>query len=328
MPYLLLGSDAYSKEKFAKSLVFRMGAELVVFGVDDRLPNADELSQTDLFSKGKVFLFQGILPDYFGSLSNSSEAKNRVLVMVDSLDKRKKENKELLQNLNIEVKEFFLPHGNELNSWLKNRVGELGGKISTLAVNELAIRLGRDSGKETKVGGKVIAVEEVYNLFQADSEIKKLIAFSAGAEISLNDIKELVAENGEVDIFDLTNAIADNNPKKALELLHKFLKEQTGSDEKGSVIKLYALLSEQFRNFVVLQDFIKNKMPEDDILEKTGWKPGRLFVLKKVVDRFDSKKIMEFLGKLEALDRELKTSQVPPKVILDLIVSQFLFIGG
>jgi DNA polymerase III delta subunit len=325
MPYLLLGSDTYSKNQFVKHLTKQSEAQVAVFTADDKLPTADELSQTDLFSKAKVFIFQGVIPEYFSNLTNQTHQKNPVIVSIESLDKRKKENKDLLTNKNIEVKEFILPHGNELNSWIQNRVGELGGKISPQAINELAVRVGRDSGKETKVGGKVIAVEEAYNLFMVDSEIEKLMSFTSKQEISVEVVKELVVENGEVDVFDLTNAIADNNSTRAMELMHKFLKEQTGSDEKGSVIQLNALLGEQFRNVAMLQDFIKNKISDDEILERTSWKPGRLFVLKKISLKFEIKKILDLLNKLEALDQELKTSQVPPKVILDLIITQLLF---
>ena len=224
----------------------------------------------------------------------------------------------------ITVKEFVLPHGRELNEWIAKRVQYHHGKISKDAVELLAVRLGRDSGKEIKAGGKVVSAEEVFDLWQADGEIRKLMSFAAGAEIGAKEVGELVSENGEVDVFDLTNAIADNQKNRALELLNKFLSEQTGSDEKGGIIKLNALLSEQFRNVAMIQDFLLAKKSEDQILEATGWKSGRLFVIKKIASRFPAKKILDFLTKLSALDEELKTSSTPPRVLLDLIVSQLL----
>ncbi|MCL5009174.1 MAG: hypothetical protein M1400_02420, partial [Patescibacteria group bacterium] len=59
-------------------------------------------------------------------------------------------------------------------------------------------------------------------------------------------------------------------------------------------------------------------------LEITGWKPGRLFVVKKIASRFAAPKVWQTLFKLEALDTELKTSSTPPRVLLDLILSQLL----
>jgi DNA polymerase III delta subunit len=322
---LLLGSDNFSKKEFIDSLVKDKGADLVVFSEGDETPSAGSLMETDLFSKPKVFVLQNITPEFLqADIEKLILSANNIIVSAKTLDKRKKENKELIANAKITVKEFLLPHGRELNEWISDHVKFCGGAMSKEAIDLLAVRLGRDNGKETKIAGKVVSVEEVFDLWQADSEIRKLIAFKAGGEIGEIDVKELVSENGEVDVFDLTNAIGDNQKQKAMELLHRFLKEQTASDEKGAIIQLNALLSEQFRNVAAVQDFMAAKKPENQILELTGWKPGRLFVIKKIAARFGPKKILDFLNKLEALDEELKTSSTPPRVLLDLIVSQLL----
>jgi len=297
----------------------------VTFSEADQTPLAGQFLETDLFSMPRVFVLQNIIPELSADeIAKLIASPNHIVPSVKFLDKRKKENKELAANKKITVKDFALPHGKELNSWIAKRVEFYGGKMNKDAVELLAVRLGRDRGRETKIGGKIISLEEVFNLWQADGEIKKLLAFAAGKEIGQREVLDLVSENGEVDVFDLTNAIADNQKQKAFELLKGFLKEQNASDEKGAIIQLNALLSEQFRNVAMVQDFIASKKSEDEILEATGWKSGRLFVVKKIAARFPSKKIVEFLNKLEALDEELKTSSTPPRVLLDLIVSQLL----
>jgi DNA polymerase III delta subunit len=330
---LLLGSDDFSKKEFIDSLVKDKGTDLRVFSEGDQMPNVGSLTEADLFSRPKVFVLQNIMPGFSaGEMEKLILSANHIVISVKSLDKRKKENKDLIAKSDasvgagkkITVKEFVLPHGRELNEWIAKRVQYHHGKISKDAVELLAVRLGRDSGKEIKAGGKVVSAEEVFNLWQADGEIRKLMSFAAGAEIGAKEVGELVSENGEVDVFDLTNAIADNQKNRALELLNKFLSAQTGSDEKGGIIKLNALLSEQFRNVAMIQDFLLAQKSEDQILEATGWKSGRLFVIKKIASRFPSKKILDFLNKLSALDEELKTSSTPPRVLLDLIVSQLL----
>ncbi len=322
---LLLGTDDFSKKEFIDSLVKDKGADLVVFSESDQMPNSGPLLETDLFSKAKVFVLQNIMPEFGqADIEKLISSANYVVFSVKSLDKRKKENKELIANPKIATKEFVLPHGRELNNWIAKRAAFYGGVMNKEAVELLAVRLGRDNGKEIKAAGKVVSAEEVFDLWQADSEIRKLIAYKAGEEINETDVRELVSENGEVNVFDLTNALGDNQKQKALELLRRFLQEQTGSDEKGAIIQLNALLSEQFRNVAMIQDFMVAKKSEDEILEITGWKPGRLFVMKKLSSRFPPKKILEFLNKLEALDDELKTSSTPPRVLLDLIVSQLL----
>ena len=228
----------------------------------------------------------------------------------------------MLANKSITVKEFVLPHGLELNKWIEKRVNEIGAVISKPAIDELAVRLGRDNAKETKIAGKVVATEEVYTLWQTESEIKKLIAHAAGRQIEMEDVRELVPENLEVDVFQIMNAIGEGKKQEALGLMQEFLLADSASDEKGAVIQLNALLSDQMRSLAITQDFIKSKIGDDEIVKQTGWKSGRIYIMKKIAGRLSPVKILETMKKLEALDEELKTSQSPPKVLLDMIVSQ------
>lgn len=321
---ILIGPDDYTKREFIHSKNQTLGLEIELFSDTENPPQVEDISGQDLFSKPKVYVLKGFLAKFreVGIVDRFCRSKNFIYFIEDKIDKRSSENKVLLANKNIEVLDFQLPHGNELNIWIQNRIKNLGGTIGESALEELGSRLGRDNAKETKIGGKVIAVEEVFNLFQVDSEIQKLISYRDKNEIQLVDVKELVAENFSVDVFSLTNAIADGKKQETVELLNGFLKGQVGAEEKGSIIQLNALLSEQFRSIAMVQDFIKHKVLEEDILEKTGWKSGRLFVMKKIAVRFEPKKVLETLSKLEALDEELKSSQIPPRTLLELILIQ------
>ena len=322
---LLLGPDDFSKNEYVDGLGGK-SPQVVIFDGSEGFGGVDSLAQVDLFGGDKVYVLKNLLKEVNKeqNIEKLTNSKQQIVIVEEKLDKRLSENKQFLANKHIIVKEFNLPHGRELDAWIINRVKSLGGQIMPATAEVLALRLGRDNAKETKFGGKVVASEEVYDLWQADGEIKKLLAHASGAEISTADVKALVPENQEVDVFNLTNAIGDNQKQKAIDLLHLFLKNQTGADEKTAAIQLNALFSEQFRNVAMVQDFVARKTSEAEILDKTGWKSGRLFVMKKIAGRFPASKILDFLNKLSALDDELKTSTTPPKVLLDLIVSQLL----
>lgn len=324
MIYLLLGSDDFTKNEYILTLAKEIGGQPDVFFDPETLPNISDLSQTDLFSKEKIYVLKGLLQKYNdpNNIEKLIATRNRIIFVEEKLDKRSADNKKLLNQTGIQVKEFVLPHGRELNNWIQERAKYYGAKFSQEAIENLSVALGRDLARETKFGGKVVSVEEVYNLWQADNEIKKLSDYAGTKEVSAGDVKNLVAENGEMDVYELTNAIADGEKNKSLFLLHQFFKQQSGTDEKGGVIQLNALLSDQFRNIAIVQEYLKQKKSEDEILSSTGWKSGRLFIIKKVAVRFNDKKVLDFLNKLKALDEEMKTSSVPPKVLLDLIVSQ------
>lgn len=321
MLHIYLGPDTYSKKQEMDSLVREKKADLVVYGETDETPGILTFLETDLFSNRKVFVLNKPL-DFSVHLEKVINSPNIIIISVESFDRRKKENKGLLSNNRVLIKDFVLPHGKELDLWLLQRAGELGGGISQEAANELAIRLGRDLAKEVKAGGKVVSTEEVYSLWQAESELKKLLAYASGQQISKGMVEEMIQENGETDAFSITNAIAEKNKDLTFGLISKFLTEQTASDEKAGVIQLTALLAEQFRNIHLTQELLSQKISEEEILEKTGWKSGRVFIMKKTASRFKRESVLDLLRKLPALDEELKSGSVPPRVMLDLILAQ------
>ena len=173
MLHILLGSDDYSKKSHISLMLKQRGGDLEVFASADEMPNVSRLTEADLFSRPKTFVFEGLMPEIGENLDKIIQSQNHIIISINSLDKRKKENKELLARKDITVKEFVLPHGIELNKWIEKRMNEIGGSISKSATDELAVRLGRDNTKEIKVAGKVISTEEVFSLWQAESEIKK-----------------------------------------------------------------------------------------------------------------------------------------------------------
>src|SRR3989344_4332704 len=214
MLHILLGSDDYSKKSHISLMLKQRGGDLEVFANADEIPEVSRLIEADLFSRPKTFVLP--FPPLEGEgkggvdfIDKLIASQNCIIISIDKIDKRKKENKELLANKSITVKEFVLPHGLELNKWIEKRVNEIGAVISKPAIDELAVRLGRDNAKETKIAGKVVATEEVYTLWQTESEIKKLIAHAAGRQIEMEDVRELVPENLEVDVFQIINAIGE-----------------------------------------------------------------------------------------------------------------------
>ncbi len=322
MLYLLLGSDDFTKKQYVHNLALEKKADLVVFEAGEEV-STQKMLETDLFSKPKVF----VLPALLGVLEEQTLEKlikspNVIAINTESLDKRKTENKKLLERKDVVIQNFVLPHGRELDGWILKHFKDLGGHISADGADELAKRLGRDEAKETKAGGKVIAVEEVYSLWQADSEVKKLVAFCGDKVCTAEDVKSLVGLDIEIDPFRITNALADGKTEEAWEYLEGFFKNQGSSDRKALCINLNALLAEQFRNVYMVQGFLQERTSEEEILQQTGWKSGRLFVMKKIAGKFKPEKVLETLKKLSALDIELKTGSMPERVMLDLILAQ------
>ncbi|MFA5991533.1 MAG: hypothetical protein WC794_04795 [Candidatus Doudnabacteria bacterium] len=321
---LLQGPDDYSKRQYVANLEQTLKLKADFFVDAETPPVMNDLAGADLFAKTKIYALKNMISLFNNEVNIASllASKNQIIFIEEKLDKRSSDNKKLLANKAVQIKEFLLPHGREVDAWLIKRSHALGTKLSARTADVLAVALGRDNAKETKVGGKVVAVQEVYNLWQAENELQKLVSHAGGREITEADVNSLANLNEEVDAFELTNAIADGNKQKALYLMDRFLRQQSGGEEKGAVIQLNALLAEQFRSVAIIQDLLAQKKSEAEILEILTWKPGRLFIMSKVATRFSKQSVLGLLTKLKALDEELKTGSVPPRVLLDLIITQ------
>jgi DNA polymerase-3 subunit delta len=162
--------------------------------------------------------------------------------------------------------------------------------------------------------------DSTLDVLRAQNEIEKLKQYAAGQPITSGMVGELVESSSGVDIFELLNAIATKNKKQALTMLQNYFDTET-ADEKANAIKVVALLSDQFRSLLIVLDAGERYMPDDAILKLTGWKSGRLFIMKKLARNFNVTQVKQALAKLENLDREMKTGSMPPHVVLDLIIA-------
>lgn len=327
MIYLLLGQDDYTKAQFILDLAKKHNAELAYFVVSDDLDKFSWAGEQDLFSKPKFSILRGVFKDlekkYKGESVNLEQSGNTVIIE-EKIDKRGALAKKILADKNVHVEQFKLPHQVKLDEWILNRVKMEMGKISKQGAYLLAKKLGRDDYMEIREGGRVADFIEAFSLWQADSEIKKLLSYSNGKEITEEDVERLVHIDMEIDSLEIANNLAENKKLAVFGLVENFLAKESTGDIKAGIIQLSALLAEQFRSIAIIQNFLQRNFNDQKILSLTSWKPGRLFMVKKAAKNFSSQKVKDFLNKLQALDAELKSSTLPPRVLLDLILSQLL----
>jgi DNA polymerase III delta subunit len=317
MIYLLIGPDDFSKREFIRDLAAKH--KLEVERVEEITPAAlQHLNEPSLFAPAKIFVLPGALAsvDMDKELDGWSKSANHIVLVEEKLDKRKSSSQALLKDKRITVKEFPIPEGKDLEKWIAAHLAALGGEIKPDALRSLTEYI---AGKESE---KTFSSSVVYNLWQVHNEIEKLLQFSDGLPITAEAVAALVPKNDEVEVWNIVNALGDRQIAKTQGYLERFFSTADGGDEKGKMIQLNALLAEQFRNIVLLHSALETRMQDVDILKLTGWKSGRLFVLKKISGKFRPAQAQEFLKKLENLDLEMKTGSVPPRVILDLIIAQ------
>lgn len=311
MLYLFLGKDIFSKQQRLRQLAIELKAEV------NRLDtiNLPLLTEPTLLGGGQLFVLDGLLsqldPDQHAPLL--AKSPHAVILWEDSLDKRKKTSTQWLKNKEVIVEEFAAPQGPALTQWVSERIKDLEMHMDKQAVDYfLSVVMPPASTNRF--------VEPTADLWQLDSELRKVCAYAHGSDVTNDMVDELVTKNNETEAWDIINALGERNTKQAFLAMERFFASDS-SDDKAKTIQLNALLGDQFRNILLAKDLLSRRMPEANILQSTGWKSGRLFIMKKLAGKFTVSQLVSLLDKLERLDIELKSSTMPGPTILQLITA-------
>jgi DNA polymerase-3 subunit delta len=316
MLHLLLGKDIFAKQAYINDLAKQISAGQIWYGPES-LPNLQNLLEPTLFQITQVVVFEGCLnnPDMFALLPSMQSSSDHFALVEEKLDKRKTEVTKLLKLNGLITNEFTVPREpRELSQWIITHAKNQSIEIQPEAALELVQRFG--------FGAPVSFDTPEPDVWQIHNELQKLATYHNGGVVSLESVKLLVTDQSLPQVWDIIEAIAQRKPAQVLTMLQTYLSADNVSDEKTKIIQLNALLADQFRSLLLVRSAQDQGIPEDVIIQTTGWKSGKLFMIKKNSRAFEQKTLVDILAKLEALDIELKTSSVPPKVLIDLISSQ------
>lgn len=319
MVRIYLGTDSFAKEQRLKTLAAQKGAELRRFAEGDVFPNAGQFGGATLFGPPQVFVFDnsishsGLLDKVDELLAPSAE----IIILEDSAPKRGSALLALTKNPQVEIVKFDPPAVDKAPVWLVDQAKNYGAAITMEGARALVSALVPEPASSWD--------KPVVDLRQLDNELQKLLAYADGKPVTGEAVAALTKKNESTEIWHVINAIAEKNSKGVFTSLEKFLAD-TGStgDDKAKLIFLNAMLADQFRNILLVQDVQGRRLPDQEILAKTGWKSGRLYQLKKLATKFPGPKLRQILQRLEDLDIELKTSSTPARPIVDLILAQVL----
>ncbi len=193
--------------------------------------------------------------------------------------------------------EFQILSGQKLKNWVRRRFERYETKIESDALEMLIEHVGSD-------------------LWRMNNEIKKLVSYKNNTTVKKEDIKLLTRSKIETDIFKTIDAISQKNKKQALNLLHKHL-------EKGdSPLYLLSMINFQFRNLLIVKDFVEKYRPYSVILKKSGLHP---FVVKKsysLSQEFSIRELKKIYRRIFQVDLDIKTGRIESKMALDLLIAE------
>ena len=178
----------------------------------------------------------------------------------------------------------------EVKTWVRQSADLLGIDLTSEAVDFLVAACGTD-------------------LWRLDSEIKKLADYKIKGVISKSQIEELTVPGANYKTFELTDAIAKKDKKRALEALYKAL----DNDEKPT--ELLGLLAWQMRN--VLR--IKLNPEKTSSLKLHPFVLGKAMAAAKL---FSIEELNTFLSRIISLDLAFKTSARDERAELSLLIAE------
>jgi len=312
MLIFLYGKDTYRIHKKLKEIVshykkaHKKGLSLRVFDCQEANKSIfndfrDEFHQTSLFKEKKLVIIMNAFSDVDFKKRFLEEAENflnldDVILFYEQKEVNKKEEMFKFLRKNARCQEFEFLSGQKLENWTKGEFEKQRARIKQDALKMLCQYVGQD-------------------LWKMDNEIKKLVSFRRQGTITAKDVKSLVGPKIETDIFKTIDAISQKNKKRALELIYEHL-------EKGdSPLYLLTMINYQFRNILIVKDFLEKGQSYSVILKKSGFHP---FVVKKSYfqsRQFSFSELKKIYQNIFQADLDIKTGKVSQETALDLLIA-------
>jgi DNA polymerase-3 subunit delta len=326
MIFFLYGEDTFRsrqklkaiKEKFKTS--DKSGVNLIVLdGEKTPLKNiCQEILTVPFLHEKKLIVIENLLKKKAGGLEEIVKLIEKDKIPKSSIIIFWEEN-DVLQNTKIFnllnrpkfAERFPLLSETQLTKWTESEIKKRKIKIEAPALKLLTGYVGSD-------------------LWQMANEIDKLTAFAKTKKekqniITVKDIDLFVKSKLDENIFNLTDALGNKNKKLALKLIGEQI--QSGLYAPN----ILGMLLRQFRILLQIKELLRNEYsfisPADPairqkIAKELGLHP---YVVSKALyqsKNFEIEELKKIHEKLLSVDIKLKTTNLDPQLLLDLLITQ------
>jgi DNA polymerase III subunit delta len=156
------------------------------------------------------------------------------------------------------------------------------------------------------------------DLRRIDNELFKLVAYTEGKRpITEQDVALLTPYVAEANVFEMVDALANQNGKLALKIIHSALDQDPRDDGFG----MFSLIVRQFRNLLLTREHLDKRGNPKDIASVVGVPPFVGDKLAKQSRAFTSEQLQTIYMRLQQYDQDMKTGVIAPKLALDLLVA-------
>ncbi len=194
-----------------------------------------------------------------------------------------------------EYKAFMLPSRREMPAWIVKEAKNQAGTIELQA----AVRLAEMTGDDTR---------------QAAQEINKLLTYVNFAHIvGLEDVEAVSIVTASVDVFELVDALGEQNGKLAQKLFHRMLEDKDAFEIFGMIIR-------QFRMITIARDAMDAGCDKLEVIEILGGHPYAAEKFFNQARSFTIETLKTIYHQLLMMDEATKTGGMPLEGSLDIFI--------
>ena len=152
------------------------------------------------------------------------------------------------------------------------------------------------------------------------SELEKLICYASDKQIREQDVMDLVEQDKEYQVFELSEFIAIGNKEKALDLVYTIC-----SDSRGTFSLLTPLYNSYKRALYVA---VNKDKTDSELASLLGIKEYAVKMSKNQAKAYNPKKLKQIVDMLYEADRNIKMGKINDQIAIKTVVLNILKIRG
>lgn len=307
--YLLCGEEAYLRNQYKKKLRDALVEEgdtmnYSYYEGKDINPRAviDMAETLPFFADRRVLMIENSsffknkcdeLADYMAVIPEST---NFIFVETE-IDKRSRFYKEV-KKLG-RVVEFGTQKEDTLIKWILGMLKKEGRNITRDTLQTFLTKTGSD-------------------MQMIKNELDKLVAYTEGRDvIRLEDVEQVCITQTTNRIFDMVNAIAEGNQKKALELYEDLL------SLKEPPMRILFLIARQFNQLYQVKLLAKEGMPSSEIAKQAGIVPFAVKKYQAQARNFSTEELRAAVEECVAGEEAVKTGKMNDRLSVELLIMKY-----
>lgn len=307
--YLLYGEEAYLKKQYKDKLKNAMAApdDTMNFaayeGKDTNPKEIIDLAETlPFFADRRVILiensgfFKGTCEDLAEYLGEPSPSTNFIFVE-EEVDKRSKLYKAVKNN--GKIVEFGTQSEELITRWILSRLKKEGKNITGNVMQLFLSKTGTDMGN-------------------IDRELEKLICYTMDKDVvEAADVEAITTEQTTNKIFDMVNAIAEHDQKKALDLYYDLL------TLKEPPMRIMYLITRQFQILLNIKDMSGRGFDQSTIAQKAGVPPFAVRRNQAQAKGFTMEQLKQALRDGVDFEESVKTGRMNDQMAVELFIMKY-----